>query len=220
LEQIPRTAYVSAAKALEQGSAADPADSRCYAYLAIVRLAEKKNDDAARLMKQSLAIEDATLRLSGDPMNPSNPRPIRKSDFGLSTALRLKLGTMLLAQNKPAAAKEMFSAITAIEPRVPPDLYPVEVPDAMLPDLSQDPNRVPEADNVVALLAWARLGLGRALLATGDTRGAAREFNAVLAYGSRLINGSGRDRLFAPESDAGNELAKLPGIRTNRIPGE
>jgi Tfp pilus assembly protein PilF len=134
--------------------------------------------------------------------------PLGPADYGLSMAIRLRLGRMLLTLDQPEQAAEVFLGAMQLEPRVRRQDYPVEIPSAMLPDPSMEAHVVPEADTVLALSAWWRSGAGEALNRLKRYQETVRIVAPVLTFQEMLINGYGGDRLRKPEVYASLHLAR------------
>jgi tetratricopeptide (TPR) repeat protein len=207
--KIGKTTWGAAGQALDESAKLDSADARIPAYRAVLASAQGQTEEAERHLRVALALEEARLKRQGTTLQAGGSGLLDPADGGLTMVLRNLLGQSLLQRGQANEALELHRANAALEARLSRRDWMTRVYSAMLPDPNGPPGQVPEAENVVALLAWSRLGMGNAQLALGWVE-AAKEFEAVMAYRLRLLaTEKGRERLNEPEAWAVFGLCRL-----------
>jgi regulator of sirC expression with transglutaminase-like and TPR domain len=203
-----RTAWSSAAEALDQAAGIDPADARTPAYRSAVAAGRGDAMAARRERRAALALEEARARLMGTSF-AGNGTPVDPHEPGLTLVLRLEEGTALLTSGESDRALEALAANPALEKRVPKERLVELLPSAMLPGPTPDSTAVPEAPSLASLLAWSRLGMARGLLATGRPADAEQEFRAIRASLSTWpATAKGRETMYVVDAWARLGLAE------------
>jgi hypothetical protein len=106
------------------------------------------------------ALSDAALELHGTRFAPpaKNALPPSVEDAGLASAVRLRIGAILLDQGKTAEATEEFSGVVATLGSLPEGAMTTALPSSMLPPALPPPGTVPLADSAAALRIRAAAG--------------------------------------------------------------
>ncbi len=207
-DAITRTAWRSAAEALDKAAAIDPADARVAAFRSVLDANRDGADPAAaqRDRRSAMALEESRARLLGTTFggNTALDAAIDLLDpqaAGLSLLLRVRLGNAYLAARDNQRAIDAFAADLALEKRLDKRHLIDLLPSAMLPDPALEAQTVPEAPTLASLLADARLGTARAMLALGRPADAAEQYRRVRAYlATWPITATGRETLYAVDA--------------------
>jgi tetratricopeptide (TPR) repeat protein len=207
-DHVARTKWRSAREALTAASEIDPADPRVWAYLGVAYEGEERLDEALACYRAALALEESRGRLSGRSLGVAGEGSLRVDDYGLSATVRRRAAKLLTWLERYDEAAELELASVANQARVPQADWAKEVYAGMLPDPEMDPNVVPEAENVMALFAWSRVGAGTALAKGGKLREAIDILKPIAGYELQMTNGLGADRLHGPRLYAAVELCK------------
>jgi len=194
-----RTAWNAAAEALDRAANIDPADAGAPAYRSVVAAGQSDAGSAAHARRAALALEEARARLMGSTF-AGEGGPVDIQEAGLSLIVRLVEGNALLGRREYDLALATFAPKLALETRMAKERLVELVPSAMLPE-AVDAGVVPEAPSLASLLAWSRLGTGRALIALGRPADAHREFRAVRAsLASWPSTATGRETMYVVDS--------------------
>lgn len=213
-DYVSKTKWKSARTAMAKAIQLDGTDPRVPAYLGVVYAGDDKPEEAAAYFFAALAMEEARLVLDGKTLaknsrDKESKLPLTPADVGLSLVLRRRLGALLRELDRPAEAAEICLAGVALESRLADGDAQTEVPSAMLPNAEMDPFLVPEADNLMALVAWNRVEACGALTQQGEHRKAIELMDwSIERYQKLMINGLGLDRLRGPELYAALYLAR------------
>ncbi|MGE4103278.1 MAG: tetratricopeptide repeat protein [Pirellulales bacterium] len=195
---IHQTRFRSAREALVRSADIDVADSRVAAYLGVVAAAEEQPDEAIAWLRAALAIERARENLTGKSLDAQATGPLSPEDFGLYLGIARRLAETYLAHGKPAEASDLMRECLPLAERVSRRDLTVEVASGLLPDPRLDPNKVPEAENVLSLLAWLHVMAGRAFVELHDYDRAIAVLGPVHGFEALMQNGVGVKRLRGP----------------------
>ncbi|MBX9791791.1 MAG: tetratricopeptide repeat protein [Pirellulales bacterium] len=205
---INQTKFRTAHEALVRSGDIDVADSRVPAYLGVVAAAEENPDEAIAWFRVALAIERAKQQLAGKSLDAQASGPLAPDDYALYLGIARRLAETYLAQEKPEPARDVMLACLPLAKRVSRRDLTVDVPGALLPDPTLDPNTVPEAENVLSLFAWLHVAAGRALVDLKQNDAAIELLARVHAFEPLMQNGVGVTRLRAPTLYASLYLAR------------
>lgn len=208
---MSRTAWKSAASVLARAAKADPSDARVPAYLAVVRVAEGKPDQAAALRRMAVAMEEARARVGGTTFGRGGAGRRNPDDVALILVLRLQLAAARLREQPPAAEAALGLMLDnlALEERIPAAERLRDLPTSMLPSPDPEPDRRPEPDNAAALLAWSHLYAGHALAGLRRAADAERAYRIASDFGRDITVGVGQRAILEPRNRAGLALARL-----------
>jgi len=159
---------------------------------------DERPEEAISYYRAALALEEMRARLSGKSLEATGEGPLAIDDYGLSLSVRHRAAKLLTALERYDEAAELELASVANQSRVPRADWAKEVIAAMLPDPDLNPDVVPEAENVLALFAWARVGAGTALAQGNKPREAIEVLAPIAEYEHQMTNGLGADRLHGP----------------------
>lgn len=195
---INKTKFRSAREALVRSGDIDLADSRVSAYLGVVSAAEENPDEAVAWFRAALAIERARQQLAGKSLDIKATGPLATDDYGLYLGIARRLAETYLAQEKPEPARDVMMACLPLAKRVSRRDLTANLPAALLPDPTLDPNTVPEAENVLSLFAWLHVAVGRALVELKQHDDAIELLTRVHTFEPLMQNGVGVTRLRGP----------------------
>lgn len=208
---VPQTRWGSAKEALAEGRRLDPMDPRTAAYLGVVALGQNQPAEAVAMFRAALAMEEARAKLSGTTFQADGRGPVEAGDIGLTVAVRLQLGELLLRQNQPAEALAAFQANIALLSRLTPNGLGATANEAVIPDPSLPPDELPEVKLFAAHWAWSQVWAGRCLAALKRPAEATAAFGIAFEQASPRSFGTNPDvkTLDEPRAWAALELAKL-----------
>ena len=195
---INKTKFRTAREALTHSGEIDVADSRVAAYLGVVAAAEENPDEAVAWFRAALAIERARQQLAGKSLDAKATGPLATDDYGLYLGIARWLAETYLAQEKPELARDVMMACLPLAKRVSRRDLTVDLPAALLPDPTLDPNAVPEAENVLSLFAWLHVAAGRSLVELRQVDDAIGLLARVHTFEPLMQNGVGVTRLRGP----------------------
>ena len=195
---INKTKFRTARETLVRSGDIDVADSRVPAYLGVVAAAEENPDEAVAWFRTALAIEWARQKLAGKSLDAQATGPLTTDDYGLYLGIARRLADTFLDQAKPEQARDVMLACLPLAKRVSRRDLTAEVPAALLPDPTLDPNTVPEAENLLSLLAWLHVAAGHALVDLKQYDDAIELLERVHTFEPLMQNGVGVTRLRGP----------------------
>jgi tetratricopeptide (TPR) repeat protein len=169
--KIPHTQFKSGRDAVAEGLKRDPADARLPAYLAVIDEATEKPDEALVHYRMAEALSDAALEWHGTRFVPpaQNALPPSAEEVGFASAVRLRIGALLLDQGKAAQASEEFAAVFAMLGAMPESASKAVLASAMLPPAEVTEGIVPLAESVGSLRIRVSAGAAYARWAVAAT---------------------------------------------------
>lgn len=165
--QIVRTTYKTAAETLSKAMSVDPADTRGYAYMAVIAQAKGDKPAALAWWRCAGALEEAHAQFHGVNFRSPSFEFIDPSIAGRAMAVNNRLGRFALDQDQPDAAVKAFSSNITIGARFAKMDRFTPLATSQLPDQQPDGFTNPEADTGLSLIGWSMLGLGEALMKQG-----------------------------------------------------
>jgi tetratricopeptide (TPR) repeat protein len=179
--QIPMTQYKTARKFITRAMAIDPADPRCAAYMGAIDQQDDKPDDALAWLRAAAALDEAQARFEGRSMINTAMGAVPPDRVGLGINIDLKVGKMLLDNQRYDDALAILRLAASAGNRVPKDRWYEQVPESMLPGDNPDPTTVvPVAYSTADLMAYTHLYAGDILLATGKEANARGQYQFVI----------------------------------------
>lgn len=118
--------------------------------------------------------------------------------LAVNACIARRLAETYLAQEKPELARDVMMACLPLAKRVSRRDLTADVPAALLPDPTLDPNSVPEAENVLSLFAWLHVAAGHALVELRQYDDAISLLARVHTFEPLMQNGVGVTRLRGP----------------------
>ena len=158
--KIPHNQFKTGRETVAEGLNRDPADPRLPAYLAVIDEATEKPDDALVHYRMAEALSDAVLALHGTRFAPpaQSALPPSLEDAGFASAVRLRIGALLLDQGKAAEAAEEFAGVVSMLGALPDSASKTDLAAAMLPPAEPTGGLVPLAESVGSLRIRAAAG--------------------------------------------------------------
>ena len=161
--KIPHGQLKAARDTVAAGVKLDPADPRLPGYLAVIDEATEKPADALAHYRMAQALSDANLALHGTRFSPAaspgkSGLPLAAEDAAFPAAIRLRIATLLLDQNKCADATAVFADISAALAAFPATDSKRPPADALLPNPEPREATVPLAESIGFLQIRAAAG--------------------------------------------------------------
>ncbi len=158
--KIPHSQFKTGRETIAEGLKRDPADPRLPAFLAVIDEATEKPDEALVHYRMAEALSDAALTLHGTRFAPParNAVPPSTQDVGFASAVRLRIGALLLDQGKAAEAAEEFAGVASTLGSLPESALKTALASAMLPPAEPTGGTVPLAESVGSLRIRAAAG--------------------------------------------------------------
>jgi hypothetical protein len=181
--EMDRTAWKSAAAALDAAREIDPADPRVPAYRAVIEAARDKHEDAVRWLVVALAIDAARVKIGFTDIAPDGMGAVWPDAAGLTLLLNLHLAARFDDLHRPDARLATLQRNLALEARIAEGWREVSPPAAVLP-IPSDP-RSAKPRTISNLLAWSHVLAGYALVDLGKPEQALDQFKQVTNWVKR-----------------------------------
>ena len=160
--EFSRTAYQSAAKALTIAANLDPSDSRVAAYQGAVARENGDHALAESWFMAAAALEEVRLALLGINVRESRESQYRPHDISRFLAINNAAATELNQRNRFQQATALLEINSAIYRQTSQESKYAKSPYGLLPELFEDPSRIPEAPTLEALVVWSTIHAAKA----------------------------------------------------------
>jgi hypothetical protein len=203
-----RTAWKSSQRALDQAIAADPADPRGAAYAGALAMHQEKPDEAIGWFAAAAALDEANARLRGTTLRGGAGPWLGPEEAGRMLATQLALAELCLKAKRSDQALHAARDAATLEGRFAEDTLYERPASAMFPR-PFEAGDVPQAPNVVYLLAMLNVRWGQA----ADLKGDPAQADAAYARVLRIEANRSAVRDIGSEIQTPIALAKFAGVK-------
>lgn len=185
--ELTRTAYQSAAKALDEAAAIDPADPRVAAYRAAVFRAQDDLVEAGAWFIIASFIEQVRLADLGLSPKLADEAGLQYGADQVARLLAINNATadMTNRRSKTGITHELMRMNFDVYEHVPQAAKYTKSSSGLLPEVPDDPGRLPEPPTIEALVCWTAVHAGRANVADGNFEQAERQFDWAMNFEQR-----------------------------------
>jgi tetratricopeptide (TPR) repeat protein len=200
---LTRTAFQSASKAIDEAAALDPADSRVAAYRAAILREQGDLSEAGAWFIIAGFIEQvrlADLGLSPQIAEQAN-LDYTADQIARLLAINNAAADITIRRNKTGMTYDLTNINFNVYQRVPQAQKYEKSPNGLLPEVPDDPTRLPEAPTVEALVCWTAVHSARANANDGQFDRAQQQFDFAANFEQRK----------PPTMDQGM-IVRIPGL--------
>ncbi|MDR4495858.1 MAG: tetratricopeptide repeat protein [Nitrospirales bacterium] len=183
--EFSRTAYQSATKALAIAANLDPSDPRVAAYQGAVARENGDHALAESWFMAAAALEEVRLSLLGINVRETTEMRYQPHDIARLLAINNAAATELNQRSRFQQTTALLEINSAIYRQTSQESQYTKSPYGLLPELFEDPSRIPEAPTIEALMIWSTVHAAKANVGQQRYDEAMKQFEWASDFESR-----------------------------------
>ena len=199
--EFNRSAYETTSKALKIAGNLDPSDPRVAAYLGAVAREKGDHPLAASWFIVAAVLEEVRLFHLGIKVREKEKTQYRPDDISRLLVIQNAAATELNLIGQPKFAAGLMDVNFNVYSQISQQGKYTKSPYGLLPTLSEDPTRLPEAPTLEALTVWSAVNAAKANAALNRLELAMQQYQWAAAFESRK----------PPTMDQGM-VVRIPGL--------